>query len=251
MDKFYVIINEEQQGSFSLNELSKHRIDKNTLIWEEGMNDWEEAQNVPAIKDIINKLPPPYKKGSGDKTAQATTNKPLNLISPPTMSKPKEKSVKWYEESQISTKNYNKIALIGVAGLMLFIFCYKFYDQYRLEEEKLAKKELQLQEDIKVKDSIIQEQKIKEAERLAEEQKKKEEELKQKREEELIQLERELEHNRSLRIQAYNDLEEIRKFQLLRSSSEKALQIANQSNYIASIETEIARLERAIKASQF
>lgn len=251
MEKFYVIINEEQQGPFSLKELAKHSISKNTLIWEEGMSDWEEAQNIIAVKNLINEVPPPYKKGSTEKSTQATSNKPLSITSPPPIAKPQEKSAKWYKERVLPQRNYNKIALISIGILMLLIIGYSYYNDYKLEKEKIAKKELQLQEDLKVKEAIIHEQQLKEAQRIAEEQKRKEEELKRKREEKLFQLESELEQYKSLRIQAYDKLESIREFDLFRSSSTKARQIREQSDYIASIETEIARLERAIKAHQY
>ena len=50
---FYVFLDEEQQGPFSIEELSDMGITPETEVWAEGMDDWTDAANVPQLKDIL------------------------------------------------------------------------------------------------------------------------------------------------------------------------------------------------------
>ena len=40
MKQYYVAINEEKQGPFSISELQKIDLNKKTLVWYSGLNDW-------------------------------------------------------------------------------------------------------------------------------------------------------------------------------------------------------------------
>ena len=46
MEIFYTIINGQQQGPFTVDELKKKGIQKNTLVWSERMSDWQQAGDV-------------------------------------------------------------------------------------------------------------------------------------------------------------------------------------------------------------
>jgi uncharacterized RDD family membrane protein YckC len=59
--KYYLIENDEKTGPFSIEELNKKTIYKETLIWTKGLDEWTEAKNIPMLKDIIDQTPPEYK----------------------------------------------------------------------------------------------------------------------------------------------------------------------------------------------
>lgn len=59
MKKFYIVVNGEQKGPFSLTELEEMRILKSTLAWKEGMNSWVEAGMLEELNSIWKSSPPP------------------------------------------------------------------------------------------------------------------------------------------------------------------------------------------------
>ena len=59
--KYFVIINEKQEGPFSLQELSELKITNETPIWFEGMGDWQTIKEVAELKYLIKEvIPPPF-----------------------------------------------------------------------------------------------------------------------------------------------------------------------------------------------
>lgn len=62
MDKYYIVINNEQKGPFTIDELKEQNIELSTLVWNEGMENWEEAKNVAELRNIIRISPPPIPK---------------------------------------------------------------------------------------------------------------------------------------------------------------------------------------------
>ena len=73
MNTFYIFINEEQQGPFTIEEIKLKNITKNTLVWSEGMEDWKEAGIVEELKALFPVLPPPIKKTTTEKKKQDVT----------------------------------------------------------------------------------------------------------------------------------------------------------------------------------
>ena len=67
MKKFFIIINDVQQGPFTLEELRLRGITSDTLVWAEGMTDWTPAWQVDDLKPLLY--------GSND-TAGATASSP-------------------------------------------------------------------------------------------------------------------------------------------------------------------------------
>lgn len=59
MKKYYFIIKGKKEGPFSLDEITKLDINKNTLIWCNGLNDWTEFQYVTELSDLFDHIAPP------------------------------------------------------------------------------------------------------------------------------------------------------------------------------------------------
>ena len=61
---YYVAINEEREGPYDLRTIqgfiNENKINKNTLVWTEGLEDWVEAYTV--FENNFNKTPPPLPK---------------------------------------------------------------------------------------------------------------------------------------------------------------------------------------------
>lgn len=59
MIKFYVLDNNQQKGPFSENELKSMLLTNDTLVWREGMENWDYAKNIEELKIYIISTPPP------------------------------------------------------------------------------------------------------------------------------------------------------------------------------------------------
>lgn len=78
MKEFYVIINDQQQGPFSLEQLAELAITPQTDVWAEGMDDWQPAGDVPELTTLLQQqefiqhmnavtppaAPPPYRSSA-------------------------------------------------------------------------------------------------------------------------------------------------------------------------------------------
>ncbi len=71
MNYYYYEKDGEQLGPFSIEELKLNRINKNTLVWTEGMDEWAKAKTLIELKDILISLPPKLPK------KQDVTTKPV------------------------------------------------------------------------------------------------------------------------------------------------------------------------------
>jgi len=66
---YYIAVNGLRTGPFTFNELENKKIEKDTLIWTEGFENWVKAVEIPELKRFINVEPPPIPNfGSGKNT---------------------------------------------------------------------------------------------------------------------------------------------------------------------------------------
>lgn len=95
MNEFYYInSNNEKIGPVALTDVAKHSINSQTLVWMQGMAQWQKAAEVPAImKHIIPDIPqtpttpqmPPlpnngYKNNPYNQGFNVVSNKPQNFL---------------------------------------------------------------------------------------------------------------------------------------------------------------------------
>ena len=60
--KYFIIQHENQLGPYSIEDLSLAKIDKNTLVWHEGLSDWTKAAELDELNELFvskAKMPPP------------------------------------------------------------------------------------------------------------------------------------------------------------------------------------------------
>lgn len=62
MKKYFILIDNLQKGPYSIEELSDKKITIETLVWSEGMENWEKLKNIPEIVNQIKSVPPPPPK---------------------------------------------------------------------------------------------------------------------------------------------------------------------------------------------
>lgn len=61
MSKYYLHENGEQLGPFSLEDFQSKNLQPDTHVWTEGMSEWRKASEIEELKDLLSKIPPPFK----------------------------------------------------------------------------------------------------------------------------------------------------------------------------------------------
>ena len=85
MKEYFFSKGEEQFGPFSLEQLADKNLLANTMVWSEGMDNWQKASTIPELKSIIIRHPPPPLKKNNQETVLTTASsipkKKKNIIS--------------------------------------------------------------------------------------------------------------------------------------------------------------------------
>ena len=64
MKKYLINKGHENIGPFDKEELKAQKINKETLVWTEDMEDWKKAGEVDELKAVLLSIPPPLKKAT-------------------------------------------------------------------------------------------------------------------------------------------------------------------------------------------
>lgn len=116
MKKYYYIENEIQKGPFTIEELSKENIHLKTLLWTEGMENWEEAKKIIELKEIIKIIPPPLpnKAEKPIKVEAEISRKKDKILTP-------EREVIIAKEAKQNYKLILISILIGIIGFIYYV----------------------------------------------------------------------------------------------------------------------------------
>lgn len=123
---YFIIINDAQQGPFSVAELQQKGIGSETLVWTEGMAEWTPAWQVEELRPIFYKqtagaaVPPPPPVGS----AAATQAAPADAPAPQQAAPAESAAAQAAPESQTPKPRHNGrwavIVLVVVALVLAF-----------------------------------------------------------------------------------------------------------------------------------
>ncbi len=70
MTTYYIHENGRRKGPFSFEELRSKYITTHTVVWREGMTEWDEAGKVEELVPILVKTPPAYQNIADEKPSQ-------------------------------------------------------------------------------------------------------------------------------------------------------------------------------------
>lgn len=228
MKQYYISVNDEQIGPLTFEELKEKKINKNTKVWFEGLDDWKEASEFEELKTIINIVPPP-----------------INKISSSPLPPPLEKvSIKQINTDTVETSKIlgiNKNIFFGIVALLVLFIGITSYNtveennrlellQRNLETESQNKK-------LEEQNVRLAEQEKKEAERVAKEKK-------QAIDNRLFEIRDLLILNNQKLEEAKLTLNNATGFKLLRSSSERNEEISLAQRDVDYYEEEIEKLEK-------
>ena len=57
--QFYIAVNGQQTGPFTIDDLKAKNIQRDTLVWTEGFDNWTKAEHIPLLKEVLRATPPP------------------------------------------------------------------------------------------------------------------------------------------------------------------------------------------------
>jgi hypothetical protein len=57
--KFYMALDGQRKGPFTMEELPEHGLEHDTLVWHTGLSEWLRADKVPALREVLLTIPPP------------------------------------------------------------------------------------------------------------------------------------------------------------------------------------------------
>lgn len=82
--KFFVILNNQQEGPYTIAQLAEKGISSETLVWKEGMKDWQPAWTVSELRYILNEntKTEEYQRDSSNSMKQETTIPPMPPSTP-------------------------------------------------------------------------------------------------------------------------------------------------------------------------
>jgi uncharacterized RDD family membrane protein YckC len=75
--QFYIAVNGQQTGPFTIEDLKAKNIQRDTLIWTEGLDNWTKAEHIPLLKDILRATPPPLPNTEAKSTSQQAPPPPM------------------------------------------------------------------------------------------------------------------------------------------------------------------------------
>ncbi len=73
---YWIIVNGQQQGPFSIEALKGMAITPSTQVWTEGMPNWVSANTVPELASVISTTPPPLNYGANNYSGAQSYQQP-------------------------------------------------------------------------------------------------------------------------------------------------------------------------------
>lgn len=80
--KFFVILNNQQEGPYTIAQLAEMGISAETLVWKEGMKDWQPAWTISELRYILNEKTNEYRNASSIGMQQETAIPPTPPSAP-------------------------------------------------------------------------------------------------------------------------------------------------------------------------
>ncbi len=225
MQKFYIHSDDQQQGPFSKDELKDLKITRDTMVWFEGADNWIKAIEVEDLQEIFKSIPPPIQINTPVIPPPLKDKKPNQETNPIIEIKPKKKN---------TTLIIVVIAVLVVGGLGAYL--------YTNQQAKQAEIHQQLEE----QRAKIHEQEEIEAARLADQQRQEKAANAAEKQAELENLKYERDNALTNLRAARINLEEIQKFQLLRTAAVKEQEVQDELEIIRAWENEVDRLQKEI-----
>lgn len=233
MKQYFTYLNGEQTGPFTFEDLKTKNIYRDTLVWFEGLPDWQKAGTIEELNPLFRAVPPPVRVNHEIKSP---------AVPPPAYAEQTyQPPIEEYEPRKILGIK-RTFFMYGVIAVVLIISISAFSSYKNNAQEETVRNEAynqQLEEqqaEIEAQNTRIAEQERLEKERV-------EHEKRIARENRIKELTEQLAIDYQNLEKAKKQLHDATAFQLLRSRSERHEQISAAETSVASWQNEINQLE--------
>lgn len=134
MMKYFIILNGKREGGFTEAELLEKGIDAQTLVWHEGLDNWQEAGTIPELKGKI--LPPMPKAKAIEPPAIPQPIKATSPKIPPSTPNGVKKPTEFKSAYKIG-------AIVVIAGTLLIAAIWAIISNNNAEAEALKNAQIQ------------------------------------------------------------------------------------------------------------
>ena len=123
--EFFIIMNDQQQGPFTLEQMSNLSIMADTPVWHEGLSDWTTADNVPELSHLVAYAPRvDGANASAPRNTATTSQPPAWTPRPATSAAPEYSSAVDYDTPAFNKPRKSRTALwvtLAVVALLAII----------------------------------------------------------------------------------------------------------------------------------
>lgn len=82
MRKYFYTNGTDKFGPFTLEELKEKHLIPETLVWFQGLGEWQSAGSIPELNQLFNQTPPPVTNSNNNQT-YTESNSQINIGRPP------------------------------------------------------------------------------------------------------------------------------------------------------------------------
>lgn len=118
MKKYFLNDGSQQTGPFDIEELKSKKLNRDTPVWFEGLDEWTTIGNVEELKEVIAVTPPPFS---------------TKMTSPPSVKKTTAQTKVYVERAKQSSSSGRKL-LIYCGIIVLGLIGYFFYNQIQQQQ---------------------------------------------------------------------------------------------------------------------
>lgn len=146
-NKYYVIIDNEQLGPYSLEELKIKKINKNTLVWTNGFEDWIPAKMVEELQLLVDSVPPPIPKQK-EIPVLIKTDDPIMFEDNLKKEELKQKKEKGEYSKKMAANElkrlFNYLKISAIVGLIVFLITFGYLEGFKFLPDYFNKKKFNL-----------------------------------------------------------------------------------------------------------
>ncbi|MES2487840.1 MAG: DUF4339 domain-containing protein [Bacteroidota bacterium] len=237
MTKYYIHLNNEQFGPFTIEEIRTKGISKDTKVWYEGLPSWVNASEIESFS-IIFTTPPPLEFAVVSNFT--STPPPVNTYSTDNY----EASVQ--ESKILGLGKTNFYIAATVAAIILAYLGFSSYQNHRSLEVQEQVTNAEQGEQLQQQQALLEQQQAQIAEQEKREKERLEAEAQEKFKSDRDKLINELSIANQYLSKSKAKLADVSGFKVLRSQSTREREIAEAQIAVDQIEREVQKLEIAI-----
>lgn len=130
MKKYFIVSNGDKAGPYTISELKKLGINKKTLVWHNGLDNWQEANNIIELQEIVENVPPPIPNQNTSSAQNVRIKDPVDINISRIRQSIKEEKTKI--QRKITKKIISETGIIFLYLTISIVIVFLFYQIFLL-----------------------------------------------------------------------------------------------------------------------